>query len=89
MVVRQQYNPTQPARVGLLLPLFDDMGIDDYTPEAIEAAYHYFSKYITKAQECDELNECCYSMGDINLATWVFLDAYDAGKTGNTKPEPS
>lgn len=89
MVVGLQFKSAQPARVGLLLPLFDDMGIDAHTREAIEAAYHYFTKYIADAQEMSESNECPYSMSDINKATWVFLDAYDAGKAGNIKPEPS
>lgn len=89
MVIGQQLKPEQPARVGLLVSLFDDMGLDGYSLEAIVAAYYYFIRLITRDKEMSESNERSLTMGDINERAWVFLDAYDAGKAGNTKPEPS
>lgn len=89
MVTGQKFRTEQPAKVELLDALFADMGVDDYSSEAQQAARHYFTRLIEKAQEDTESKECWFSMGDLTQLAWVFLDVYDAGKAGNTKPEPS
>jgi len=72
-----------PAHKGLLEDMLTDMGIDDYTPQAQQAARNYFTNQIKYWQE----NDPDFKMAELQCCIYAFLDGYDAGVAGNTNPK--
>jgi hypothetical protein len=88
------WDADDPASPALLDPLFDDMGIgkdDTLSPEgpeqkelAREAAKNYFTKLIKERAE----EGACPTMGEVNVAGYMFYEAYLAGVKSTTSPIP-